>query len=171
MKSRDIVIGIVVVVMLGGAIYFSQKRSSQEDLKVPETLSTEDQLEEKFKIQIPEDVDKAELKDLGGGTASGIATRKFLPAQAGADSKFSFTALADLPDPDAGSFYQGWLTKGESGKEGFSMISVGRLSQAKGGWMLNFNSSTDFSDYGNVLISSEKTQDSKTEKRILGGSF
>src|SRR3989344_5249560 len=79
MKRRDIVIGSVILLLLVGVIYWNRRNRRLEELKVPETLtkSVEETLEDKFKIEIPEDIDKAELKDVLGGTASGIATRKF----------------------------------------------------------------------------------------------
>ena len=167
MKKRDIVIGAVVLLALAGVIFWRQRsRTPKEEMKVPETLSVEDNLEDKFKIQIPEDVDRAELKDVSGGNSSAIATRKY------ADGKFTHTVLADLPDPsEQGAFYQGWLEKGEKGKEGYAAISTGKLRIAKGGWMLQYESSTDYSEYKKVLITQEKSSDSQPEKTILEGSF
>src|SRR3990167_6785957 len=134
MKRRDIVIGILILAIVGGVIYWRQRSLPSEEMKVPETLSLEDTLEEKFKIEIPEDVDKAELKDVTGGSASAIAIRKF------ENNKFTHSILADLPDP-------------------------------KAGWMLEFESSTDYSDYNKVVVTSEKVADKTPEKHILEGSF
>ena len=165
MKRRDIVIGILILVIVAGVIYWRQRTSPSEEMRVPETLSLEDTLEEKFKIEIPEDVDKAELKDVSGGSASAIAIRKF------ENNKFTHSILADLPDPEAGSFYEGWLVRGEEGSDNFSSFSSGRMRLAKGGWMLEFESSTDYSDYNKVVVTSEKVADKTPEKHILEGSF
>lgn len=165
MKRRDIVIGLLILVLLGGGIYWRQRSRPKEEMKVPETLSLEEELEQKFKLQIPEDVDKAELKDVTGGTSSGIATRKF------ADGKFTHTVLADLPDPEAGSFYEGWLVRGEEGSENFALFSSGRMRLAKGGYLLEFESTQDFSDYNRVVVTAEKVLDKTPEKHILEGSF
>ena len=167
MKRRDIVIGVVVLLVVSGIVYWNQRNRSREELVVPETVSSslEEALEEKFKIEIPEDVDKAELKDVSGGTASGIATRKF------ENSTYTHTIIADLPDLEGGTFYQSWLVKGEEGDNNFSLISTGRPRLGKGGWTLNFESKTDYSDHGKVLISLENKADNTPEKRILEGNF
>lgn len=166
MTRRDIVIGLIILVLLAGVIFYRQRKStSQEDLRVPETLSSvQENIEKKFNLQIPEDVDKAELKDVSGAGSSAIATRKF------ENGKFTASILADLPDTSSGSFYQAWLVKSEEGKDD-SFISLGRVELAKGGWMLNFQGTEDLSDYSKVLVTSEKVQDSTPETRILEGSF
>jgi len=167
MKTRDIVIGLVIVVLLGGIFYWRRVKTQvpKEELKVPQTLSIQDQIEEKFNLKLPEDVEKAELKDVSGGSSSGIATRKF------ENQTFSHTVLADLPDPEQGKFYEGWLTKGEEGKEGFSIVSTGRMRQAKGGWLLELQTKTNYTDYKNVVVTLEEKVDKIPEKHILEGSF
>lgn len=160
MDRRDIVIGIVIIALLGGFIYFRQKRVDEEEkLKVPQTLSVEDRIEDAFKVEIPEDVDKTELKDAKGGDASAIATRKF------ENGLFTHTVLADLADPEAGFFYEGWLVKGDE------VISTGKLSVAKGGYLLEFRSGRDYSDYSEVVITLEKVADKNPEEHVLEGSF
>ena len=159
MERRDIVIGIVILVALAGFIYFRSRREAPEELQVPQTLSVEDQLESAFDFNIPDDVEKAELKDVSGGNATGIATRKF---DAG---KFTHAVLADLPDPEPDSFYEGWLVKDDS------LISTGRLRIAKGGYLLEFQTSTDYSSYDNVVVTLERVADSVPEEHLLEGSF
>lgn len=165
MNRRDIVIGFVILAALAGFIYFRAKRTTPEELTVPQTLSTEDQIEQKFGVQLPENVERAELKDVSGGNASGIATRKF------ENGTFTLSVLADVPDPASGSFYEGWLVRGKEGDENFAYISTGRMSVAKGGYILEFNSQTDYSDYPNVVITLEKQADTTPETHILEGSF
>lgn len=164
MNKRDIVIGSVVILALAGILYFRQSQK-EEDVVVPETLSVEDQIEEKFKYDIPDNVEKAELKDVSGGDSSAIATKDY------SENKFSSTFLADLPDLEAGYFYQGWISKGEEGKENYQMLSLGKLIIAKGGWMLDYSSSKDYSDFEKVIITKEKVFDSTPETTILEGSF
>lgn len=164
MKSRDIVIGLVILVLLGGVIYFRQ-RNKEEELVVPETLSSEQTFEDKFNIEIPDDVDKAELGQVNDSGGTGLATRKY------EDKKFTLSVLVDLPDPEEGSFYQGWLQKGAEGDEDYDLVSTGKLRLAKGGWMLDYTSSTDLSDHSKVIVSLEKTFDKTIEKKVLEGSF
>jgi len=166
MKQKDIVVGILLLVIVAGLIFYKQKTSKpQEEMKLPETLSVEKAIEEKFKLEIPEDVDKAEMKDVSGGTSQAIATRKF---EAG---RFTLTILADLPDPQRGEFYQGWLIKGKEGEAGFSRISLGKLTLSKGGWILDYKKDSDLRDYSKVQVSLEKVFNSTPEKLILEGSF
>ena len=166
MNRRDIVIGVVIVVILAGIIYFRQKNQPQETpVTTPQTLSTQQQIQDKFNVQIPDDVDKAELKDVGGGTSSALATRKF------ENGTFTSEVLADLPDPAEGTFYQAWLSKGEEGQEGYSLVSLGKLVTAKGGYLVDYQSSTDYSDYPKVMVTLEKTLDNNPETTVLEGSF
>ncbi len=159
MNKRDIIVGFLILAGLAVLIFYWQKPSVDEELVVPQTLSLEDQIEDRFNLEIPEDVDKAEMKDVSGGNSSAIATRKY------EDGKFTHTVLADLPDLEAGRFYEGWLVKGDEA------ISTGRLSVAKGGFLLEFSSSTDYPDYNQVVITSEEAIDGTPESHILEGSF
>jgi hypothetical protein len=162
MKRRDIVIGLIVVALIAGTIYLIRRRNSQETpLKTnePTTEETESRLEDTFKLDIPEDLDKAQLKDVTGGTSTGIATREFV------SGKFTHTALVDLPDPAVGYFYEGWLVKGDQ------YFSTGKLRIAKGGYLLEFQSGVDYSDYDKVVITLEKVFDKTPEQHVLEGTF
>lgn len=165
MKRKDIVIGFGILILLVGVIYLRQRSMSKEEVVVPETLSSEQIFEEKFKIDIPDDVDKAELGGVNDSGGSGIATKNY------EDGKFTHSQLVDLPDPEVGYFYQGWLVKGEEGNDDYSIVSAGKLRLAKGGWMLDYTSSTDLSDYTKVIVSLEKVFDKTLEKKVLEGSF
>ncbi len=167
MNRRDIVIGLLFLIILSGVVIWRARINSKnkEELIVPQTLSVEDQLEERFNLKIPEDVDKVELKDVTGGTASGIATRKF------ENGKFELSILSDLSDPTEGKFYQAWLVKGNEGEEGYTTVSLGKLILAKGGWILNYNSKTDYRENGRVLVSLEKVLDKNLEAKVLDGKF
>jgi DNA-directed RNA polymerase subunit K/omega len=165
MNRRDIVIGLIILAALAGFIYFRSRQPTPEELQAPQTLSIEEELEEAFKVEIPEDVEKAELEDVTGADATGIATRKF------EDGRFTHTVLADLPDAEPGTFYEGWLVRGNPGDEEFHLISTGRMRIAKGGYLLEFESSTDYTDHKNVVITLEEIADNIPEKHILEGSF
>jgi hypothetical protein len=90
------------------------------------------------------DVEKIELKDVSGGSGIGIATRNEI--------------LADLSTLPNGQFYQGWL-ENSSGKT----VLLGTLKLAKGGWILNYNSSV-YPGYNKVIVTAGT-------KHILEGSF
>lgn len=156
MNRRDIVIGLIILALLGGVIYWL--RRPRESLEIP-APSVEEEIEETFKLTIPEDVEKATLEDVTGGQASGIATRKF------ENAIFTHMVLADLPDPEAGTFYEGWLVMGDN------VISTGKMRVAKGGYLLEFESTTDYSDYNKVVVTQERVFDNTPEEHVLEGSF
>jgi hypothetical protein len=165
MKRRDIVIGLVILVLLGGVIYFRQRSKDADEMIVPETLSSEEVFEDKFNLDIPDDVDKTDLSSVGDTSGSGIATEKY------EDGKFTQSVLVDLPDPEEGYFYQGWLQKGNEGDDDYNLVSTGKLRLAKGGWMLEYTSNEDLSDHSKVIVSLEKTFDKNIEEKVLEGSF
>jgi len=166
MKRRDIVIGIVILALLGGIIYYRQKNKASDETVVPQTLSVEEQIEDKFKVEIPDDVSKAELNDVGGGDSSGIATKNFT------GGRFEASVLADLPQvASVQEFYQAWAVKGVEGEAGYSVVSLGKLKSAKGGWMIDFQSSKDYSEYERFMVTLEKKFDATPETKVLEGIF
>ena len=162
MNRRDILIGLVILAILAGIIYFVRRPQTPtlETVSTTPSPELEEQLESNFNFTIPDNVEKAQLKDVTGGTAEGIATRSF------ENGEFIHTVLVDLPDPVAGTFYEGWLVKADD-----TFFSTGALRIAKGGYLLEFDSSTDYSDYNKVVITLEKKNDKTPEKHILEGSF
>jgi hypothetical protein len=162
--GRNVVIGLIVLLGLGALIYWANKSRQTSEPPLP-TPTVEERLEESFKYQIPENFQKAELKDVSGGTGSGLATRNY------EGGKFTHAVLADLPDPEAGAFYQGWLVRGKEEDANYAYISTGGFSIAKGGFMLEFESSTDYSDYTAVVVTLERVNDRTPEKHVLEGSF
>ena len=161
---RNVVIGLIALAIIAGIIYW-YRRTSQTELPPSPEPTFEETFEDKFNIQVPDDVDKAQLRDVSGGDASGLATRIY---EGGA---FSHAVLADLLDPASGYFYEGWLVRGKEGDENFSYISTGRLILAKGGYMLELESSKDYSEYSGVVVTLEMVNDGKPEKHVLEGSF
>lgn len=163
MRTKDILIGLVILAVVAGAIVWLRRtRTTPEPLPTP---SIEEKIEKTFNLEIPEDVERADLNDVSGGTGSGIATRKY------DGGRFTHAVLADLPDPVAGYFYEGWLVRGKEGDANFAFISTGKMRVAKGGYLLEFNSSTDYSAYSGVVVTLERVDDKKPETHILEGSF
>ena len=163
MNRRDIIIGLVVLILIIGGVLWFRNRSSKKAM-VP-TTPTQEQIERSFNLTIPEDVDTAELRDVSGGTGSAVATRKF------ENGIFTHMILADLPDPALGTFYEGWLVMGKTGDSNFAFISTGTMRLAKGGYLLEFESMTDYSEYKGVVVTVEKTNDKAPETHLLEGSF
>lgn len=164
MGKRDIVIGLLLLSVLAAVVYFRQ-RSTEEEVVEPTTLSIESELEESFNLEIPEDVEKIELEDVSGGDAVALATKDF------ESGIFKHSVLADLADPEPGTFYQGWLTKGNRDSDEYEIVPTAKLTSAKGGYILEFESTTDYSDFDGVLITQEKNADLNPETKILEGSF
>ncbi|OGM11123.1 hypothetical protein A2W13_02980 [Candidatus Woesebacteria bacterium RBG_16_36_11] len=165
MNRRDIVIGFIILAVVAGIIYFV-RRPKTTPIETPvATPSFEEQFENKFNTQIPENLEKAELKDVTGQDNSGLATRNF------ENGTFSLTVLADLPDLESNNFYEAWLSRGTVGQSNYSLISIGKLQIAKGGFLLDFNSNTNYSDYQEVIVSQETKLGNTPAKIILDGSF
>lgn len=153
-SKRDVVIGFIIIILIVvGAFYY---RKTLRDKKISNTLPTpisisfKKELENKFKFDIPDNTNSIELKDVSDGNGRGIAT----------DTE----VLADIEDPATNYFYQAWLQKGDS------IVSLGKLEIAKGGWLLEYNRSK-LNDAEKIVISLEKIFDNKLEKRVLEGSF
>ena len=163
MRTRDVVIGLVILAVVAGTIVWLRRaRTTPEPLPTP---SIEEKIERTFNLKIPDDVERTDLRDVSGGTGSGIATRKY------ESGRFTHALLADLPETASGTFYEGWLVRGKEGDANFAFISTGRIWVAKGGYLLEFTSSIDYSDYKGVVVTVEKVDDKKPETHILEGSF
>lgn len=154
MRKKDVILGLVFLAVFAGLYFFLKNRQASKVTKVPESLpQIEENIEKTFRISIPDDVDKVELSSVSDIKGSGIATRKY------ESGKFTHMVLADLPDPKAGTFYEGWLFKGDE-----TYIATGKMTMAKGGYLLEFQYPTDISSYNKVVITLEG-------KHILEGSF
>lgn len=151
-SKKDVIIGfIIIAAVIFGAYYYKNFKNPKLDTSnTPVEISFKEELENSFKYDIPEDSNSIELKDVTGGNARGIATENEI--------------LVDADDPIVGYYYEGWLQKGDS------LVSLGRLQMGKGGWLLEY-SKVQYGDFKDIIISLEKTNDSKIEKRILEGSF
>src|SRR3989344_8613432 len=163
MNRRDIIIGAVILILVVGAVLWFKGKGVKE-VSTPTPIS-EEEIKSRFNLTIPEDVEKSQLKVVSGGNGSGISTRKY---EAG---RFTHMVLVDLPDPAVGTFYEGWLVRGKMGDANFAYISTGRMRVAKGGYLLEFNSGTNYSDYTGVVVTVEKVNDKTPETHVLEGSF
>ena len=165
MRARDIVTGfIVLIVLIAGVLWFKNLKN-RKVVTVPTptptpTSTIEKQITGKFgDLKIPANADKADLMDVSGGVGLGEAVRIYQ------NGKFSLTILADLPDPKTGYFYQGWIVNGTT------YLSLGELRVAKGGYLVDFISTTNYSNVKNVVVTLERVFNNVPETRILEGSF
>jgi len=158
MSRRDIVIGIIILAVVGFFIYRSQNVPNPQITSLPET-SIEDKVKDKFNVDLPENAEKAELTSPNKTADFGVAVRE----EEG--DVLGYSVLADLPDPTGGEFYQAWLVEGENYE------SLGKLTLAKGGWLLDTSMSTESSADSEVVVTKEKIFDSTPEEEVLRGSF
>jgi hypothetical protein len=143
MKSRDVIVGFVfLVILIAGVLWiFKNKNSSKVSGPVPTPVFSS-KIDELFpNLNIPEGVEKIELKDVTGSNNFGIATRTEI--------------VANLPE---GRVYNGWLVNSEGKK-----VLLGTLKVVKSGWMLSYASSR-YPGYNKVIVS-------QNDNTILEGSF
>ncbi len=166
MNRRDIVIGLVVLAIIAGAIYFSQRNGADLEISEPTPTPTgqiERQLEETLQREVPEDVEKVELQD---EDSIAIVTR-----EEAATGGHLVTVLADLPQPEEGEFFQAFLERGEQDTEEFERVSLGRLNSIKGGYVVEFQSNQDLSEYNRVIISKQTRLSNEPEEVVLEGDL
>ena len=153
MGRKEVFVGLFVILVILGVIFGIKKAkdSKVKPLNIPTPVETQE-LESKFNLTIPDDVEKINLQVAFGFEGVGVATRKF------ANGVFSHIIIADLPEPETGN-YQAWLIKDDNTK-----VSTGALKLAKGGYLLEFDSNIDYSDYKKVEVK-------LGDKIVLSGSF
>ena len=152
-NRKDIITGLVVVLLIIGGVYlfkYLKKDKTVVSTSSPASYEFKKDFSDSFKINIPDDVSFIELKDISGGDSRGIAT----------DSEI----LVDAADTDTGYYYEAWLESSDK------LVSLGKLKVAKGGWLIEYDRSK-YPTSTKVVVSLEKLNDNKIEKRILEGSF
>jgi hypothetical protein len=144
MKSRDVVIGFVfLVILVAGVLWILRARNIKtSNLPLP-TPNIAQQVKNAFP-NIPGGVERANLKDVTGGNSIGVATRT--------------EVVANLPELSAGKYYQVLLVN-SSGKS----VNLGNMRISKSGYILEYNSA-NFPGYNKVVITQGSTH-------VLEGSF
>ena len=112
---------------------------------------------------MPEGEERTVLRDVSGGESFGEATRSFV------GGTFTHKVLANLPDPEPGFFYEGWLVRPSP----FRILSTGKMIKSQDGkYVLSFSSKSDLRRYTNVVITIEPDDgDPAPAGHILEGSF
>lgn len=161
MKTRDVIVGFLVVVAFVTALVLVKNKNNKAKVaSVSPTPSIEERVTSQFGgLVIPKDADKADLLDVNGGPGLGEA------AKISQKGRFNITVLADLMTPNNGGFYQAWAVKDGT------YISLGKLRVAKGGYLTDFVSEKDYSDYKTIIVTIEKVFDATPETPVLKGSF
>lgn len=150
-NRKDVITGFLIIFVLIASYFIYKKVKTPKVLPTSTPVSVEyrQDFEDSFRIDLPEDENIIELKDVSGGDSRGVATKSEI--------------LVDANDPENGYFYQGWADI--DGK----LTSLGILTTAKGGWLLDFNSSLEGAS--RIIVSLETKLDDALEKKILEGSF
>jgi hypothetical protein len=145
MRFKNILVTLLILILLIAGVLFILKKARLKNTSVPSpTPSIEQKIESKFKnLIIPEDAERVELKNVSGTEGYGMATKSEI--------------LADLPEPLVGQKYKVWLEK--DGKT----VLLGNMTEAKGGWILNYNSS-NYPGYNKIIVT-------LNDAHILEGSF
>lgn len=164
----------MLLVVAGAAGWYLWQRVNNNKIQVSNSLTPspspfvqgiEQNIQERFRVTLPENVDKAELKDVSGGNGSAIATKKY------ENNRFDSTVLADLPDPADGKPYHAWLTRGTEDQDEYEVVYMGTLQIAKGGYIVDYQNTLDLSGFTQVIVSRDKTPDNKPQNILLQGSF
>jgi hypothetical protein len=146
MKSRDVIIGFVfLVVLVAGILWiFRVKNNKTTSLPLP-TPSISQKVNNAFPgLNIPDGVERVNLSDVTGGNSIGVATRT--------------EVVANLPDLSGKQQYQ-VLLENASGRD----VNLGTMRISKSGWILQYNSSK-YPGYNKVIVVLGTTH-------ILEGSF
>lgn len=157
-------VGFVVLVVVVSVWWVRRGVWKQDDLlsvgdgKMIVPLGMEKEFEE-VGIVVSDDASKVELGDVSSGSSRGVASVE-------KDGNFYVHyVVADLPELAEG-FYEGWLVNSKG-----DVLYTGKLENKKGGWVLEFRTDKDLSDYKKVVITEEIKDDEKPEKHVLEGSL
>lgn len=102
----------------------------------------------------------AKLEDV---TQRGSSGRGYLLRK---NNLLKHAVIANLPDPNEGDFYEGWLVQ----QKPLKFISSGIMHKdALGSYILNLESPDLYEGYDYIVITLEKEKDAKPEEHILEG--
>lgn len=165
MEVRNVIIGIVVLILIVLGIVWVRNRTIEQRLtSLPSPTPASEILKSKFNLSLPENGQKIDLKVVDG-EGLGAASRSF------ENNTFSQSVLADLPEPRAGEYYEVWVVKGKEGDSDYSQVSLGRLVSEKGGYILDYQSSKDYSDHKKLVVTKEMKNDGNMETVVLEGGY
>ncbi len=153
MKGRDVIIGFIfLVILIAGALWIFRNRN-QRDNNLPTPTSTiSERVNSAFpSLKVPEGADRADMNNVSGGEGLGVATRQKT------NIGYSVTVMANLPTPNSGNYIAEL-------SDGSTKITLGRLTETKSGYLVNFSSAQDLSSYNKVTVKLDNAS-------VLEGSF
>lgn len=155
---------LVLALVVLGLIWWRQNRNQPEEELVTEAEQIEEQVNrylEERGIELPEGGRRANLKDVAEGLGTGVAT----VVESDETEERTYTVIAGLPDLSVG-WYVVWARNAEG-----DLVNLGRMRQAKGGYLLDTTSAQDLSGYEEVVISKEDSVSDEPSEIVLEGEF
>ena len=144
MKTRDIVIGFIFLVILIAGVLWIYRARNKKTVSLPLSTPNISQKVNNMFPNIPDGIERANLSDVTGGSSLGVATRT--------------EVVANLPDLSNGQFYKVVL-ENSSG----NTVNLGSMWLSKSGWILQYDSAK-YPGYNKVIVTQGPTH-------ILEGSF
>lgn len=139
---------VVVLLVLGWFIFGNSSNSESLENEINEGVFQE-----------------ASLEAVGEYSGSGVAESSYV------DGIYTHTVEAELEDPPADKFYEGWIVR----KVPFRFISTGELTEnSEGKYSLEFIAEEDYTNYKGVVITEETKADGldgNPEAHVLEGDF
>ena len=171
-KQQWLSMAAVVLVIVGlGVFLYRQSRNTPDEQ--PQANAEEQIAEQKaqevldnMRVTLPDNAERATLRDVSEEIeGAGLATR----VEEG--DQLMLSTLVSLPEPEAGVFYEAYLTKSEATEQDEPMY-LGKLIQAKGGWRVEQEATKEaLVGYDRVMVTREKVDDKQPEETILEGNF
>lgn len=159
MKNRNIL--IVFLVVLVGVLLYMQLGSKSTMMQESE-IEEESFMSEDGQADIKENGNTlvAQLEDVSGGESSGMG---YILRE---DGRLTHLVEANLPDPEEGYSYEGWLVSRE---DGLQFFSTGVMNKVEGKYVLNYSSQVPYEGYNEVVITLESVIDETPEEHIIEG--
>jgi hypothetical protein len=165
MKTKTIIlIVIILIAIIGGAIYYSQ--TIEKDMEsVMGPTEEQKETEEEGILEILMSDPQTEVINLEPVDQSDSSGKAYRLVKGG---KLYHAVVANMPDPSGDNKYEGWLVQPSPLK----FFSTGVMEKnEQGSWVLEFEVDGAFSEYYRVVITLETIVDPVPEKHIIEGDF
>lgn len=167
-RQQWLSIAAVVLVIAGlGFFLYRQSRNSQTEETVDITEQQQQEQEQRgqevadrLNVEVPEGAERETFRATGETQGAGLVSR------IERDGQLAYSVAVDLPDPETGAFYEAYAVG-----EGDEREYLGRLRQAKGGWLLDSSVGADTSEFNRIIITRESQDDRTPEEVILETQF
>lgn len=148
---------------LGGVKNFLKNDTKSTNIDQGETQNASTQSSDlNIPANLPGGVSAGNLQAVAGKTGSATAVA------ISDGQRYALVIAANLPAPDNNQFYFGWLTTGEDDS---NFVPLGKLDQKNGQFYLSFETDANYSMYQTIVITQERSADSKPEVKILVGEI